>query len=540
MIHVRRRVLAALLAAGAVSGGALAVADSPSGARLTAVPSSEPKVTGSAAPNVLSAELRESPVAQGSSRLENATARNPFYGYLGDGPMLPAPGDAPTAQHAIEAMKTEPDKNTYLNIDGQGGADASYDYGTHFLCQGHENGSPGMITRINLDADGQHRVTLMASEDAGGNDLATIDGSTWDPFAHRLLFTTEGTTKPEYQATIAFPSKVEDISGAIGRGGYEGIQNDSAGNLWILEDVGGKAGTSNPNAKQANSFLYRFRPEDPSDLTQGGELQALQVRSLQTGTPIVFHPGEADRDILSPDEKDLHTYANTFKTRWVTVHTAGAHAAPFDANAAAKAANATPFKRPENGVFRPGTRFREFYFSETGDTNQNTEAGSAYGGFGGAFRLTQSNPSADDSTLTLLYRGDVAHTGFDNVQFLDRDHVTFVEDAGDTLHTQRNAFDSGYVFDVTRSYAHTQAQPVRWLALGRDASATVDSQLSGATGLKNDGDNEITGIHVSDGDPSTHGILGAKVPKLFKHGWREFYTQQHGDNVTWEVLRARR
>ena len=45
----------------------------------------------------------------------------------------------------IEATKTEPDKNTYLNIDGQGGADASYDYGTHFLFQGHENGSPGNL-----------------------------------------------------------------------------------------------------------------------------------------------------------------------------------------------------------------------------------------------------------------------------------------------------------------------------------------------------------------------------------------------------------
>ena len=33
------------------------------------------------------------------------------------------------------------------------------------------------------------------------------------------------------------------------------------------------------------------------------------------------------------------------------------------------AAHGTPFKRPENGVFRPGTAFREFFFDETGDTN---------------------------------------------------------------------------------------------------------------------------------------------------------------------------
>jgi hypothetical protein len=27
-------------------------------------------------------------------------------------------------------------------------------------------------------------------------------------------------------------------------------------------------------------------------------------------------------------------------------------------------------------------------------------------------------------------------------------------------------------------------------------------------------------------------LLGAKVPLPFRDGWRVFYTQQHGDNVT--------
>jgi hypothetical protein len=54
-------------------------------------------------------------------------------------------------------------------------------------------------------------------------------------------------------------------------------------------------------------------------------------------------------------------------------------------------------------------------------------------------------------------------------------------------------------------------------------------------GGKNDGDNEITGIHVSDGDPDTNGILGARNPNAFHGGWRVFYTQQHGDNSTYEV-----
>ena len=40
---------------------------------------------------------------------------------------------------------------------------------------------------------------------------------------------------------------------------------------------------------------------------------------------------------------------------------------------------------------------------------------------------------------------------------------------------------------------------------------------------------------MSNGDPSTAGILGAQLPKAFTDGWRTFWTQQHGDNVTWEL-----
>jgi hypothetical protein len=43
---------------------------------------------------------------------------------------------------------------------------------------------------------------------------------------------------------------------------------------------------------------------------------------------------------------------------------------------------------------------------------------------------------------------------------------------------------------------------------------------------------------VSNGDPSVHGVLGEKAPKLFRDGWRWFYTQQHGDNPTYEVVPA--
>jgi secreted PhoX family phosphatase len=126
--------------------------------------------------------------------------------------------------------------------------------------------------------------------------------------------------------------------------------------------------------------------------------------------------------------RDLHTYGKSFKTRFVTIHdTATDGTAVFDANALAKAAGGTPFKRPENGVFRPGTLFTQFFFSETGDTSALTEVGSDFGGFGGVFKLSLSRPGGDTGTLSLFFLGDVEHTGLDNCAFLSANDVVFVE-----------------------------------------------------------------------------------------------------------------
>jgi hypothetical protein len=530
--------------AGAASPISITGEPQPTGARpasastTPAFPNAQAKVPGFAAPNALFTGLVEWPVAQGSMRTEGGDANTSYYGYNGNGSFVPLAGSVQSPGHNVEANKTEPDKNTYLVLSGQHGPDAAYDYGTHFLYQGHETGLEGYITRINLDADLAHRVTVMARQLSGGGAIPTIDGSTWDPFAQRLLFTTEsGSNASVMQATLDYPSTVEDISGSLGRAGYEGIQNDSAGNLLIVEDVGGAKGASAAkHAKQPNSFVYRFVPKDPSNLKNGGRLQALQAISIaNAGTPISFHAGAADADILSQDVKDLHTYGKVFTTHWVTLHDTDTDGtSPFDANALAKSRLATPFKRPENGQFRPGSNFGEFYFDETGDTDLGTEAGMTYGGFGSVMKLTYAAGS-DDGTLALFYLCNFARSGFDNVAFADDHRVVFVEDAGDTLHKQRGAFDSAYVLSTDHDYSAGE-QPIRMLALGRDPSATIDSSLLDAgAGFQNEGDNEITGFHISDGDPTTGGILGAKIPTPYRNGWRVFYTQQHGDNVTWEI-----
>jgi hypothetical protein len=534
---VRNTKLLSLLGALALAATAVLVAAAgatpSSGPSLTGVPGANTRSPGYAPASVLSPELSQTIVAQGATKLENPSALTSYYGYdndvvnaAGQPVMVPTPSSG-----GKEAHKTEPDKNTYLVFKkGLTGADPNYDYGTHFLFQGHEGGAggAGYVTRVNLDADAAHRVTLMATRDAFGNQLATIDGSTWDPWAKRLLFTTENASAPVYAMTPDYPPLVTDVSGALGRGGYEGIQDDSAGDLWIAEDIGGanKPGTK---AKQPNSYVFRYVPKAPGDLLHG-KLQALQVLN-EAGEPITYASQEA---VNSPDQLALHTYGKSFKTRWVTVHdTATEGNAPFVAGPLAKAAKATPFKRPENGAFRPDSGFKQFFFDETGDTNAESVENAKAGGWGSIFELRQSSPTAGTGTLRVFYNGDEAHASFDNVTFLSKDQVTFVEDAGDGLHAQRNGLDSGWVWNVNLDYSKAANQPLRWLAEGRDPSATLDADNGGFG--SNEGDNEITGVLVSDGDPGVNGILGGDPPELGTPKWRWFYTQQHGDNATYEV-----
>lgn len=532
----RHAKMLSLLGAGVLAVATAAVgtaaATPPMTLGLTSVPTANTRSAGYAPATKLSPELEQQVVAQGSNPLENPSALTSYYGYdndvlneAGQPVMVPSP-----ASGGKEAHKTEPDKNTYLVFkNGLSGADPNYDYGTHFLFQGHEGGpgGAGYITRINLDADHAHRVTLMATKDAFGSQLATIDGSTWDPFAKKLLFTTENASAGTYAMTPDYPPVVTDVSGALGRGGYEGIQDDSAGDLWIDEDIGGsnKPGTK---ARQPNSYIYRYVPKAPGDFLHG-KLQVLQVLNASS-EPITFASQEA---LNSPDQVALHTYGQSFKAKWITIHdTATEGNAPYTAGPLAKAAGATPFKRPENGVFQPETGFTKYFFDETGDTNKESVE-NEIGGWGSIFQLSQSSPTANTGTLKLFYKGDESHASFDNVTFLSKNSVTFVEDAGDTLHSQRNALDSGWVFDVTQNYSNPASQPVRWTAEGRDPSATLDADNAGFG--SNEGDNELTGVYVSDGKTGVDGILGTDSPDLTSKKWRWFYTQQHGDNPTYEV-----
>jgi len=394
--------------------------------------------------NVISPAYRLVEVARGSDALENPSGAITRYGFLNDSPPQP-----------IEPSKTEPDEHTYLHLDhNPGGPTAGYDYGRNFVYQGHENGADiAYITRVNLDvADSAHHITLLTPVGQDGKtSLNRIDGSVWDPFTRTLLFTQEnGNQGGVVQTSADWPGTVQHLDGIVGRAGYEGIHPDNRGNLFMVEDVGGARvnviptdPTSPVQAAQPNSFVYRFVPTDVADLSKGGKLQALQVS--MNGQPLAFNAANPLGDTHSTAQLNLHTSGSSFPVKWVTVHdTAVDGFQPYDANALAKAALATPFKRPENGAFQPGTNFKTFFFVATGDTNALSGGQAqlaARGAWGAIFRL---DFDADGNTgkISLFALGDATHSSFDNLTFADGRTLLVTEDRGDGLHRQLNLLDS--------------------------------------------------------------------------------------------------
>jgi hypothetical protein len=568
------RVLVGVFAAG-VLGAAIAQAQISS-----EVPNAQPR--SGTQPNVLAAGYTMTELARGTDALENPSGPITHYGHLNDR-LDPASGGSGFA------TRTEPDENTYTATPfNAGGPDGSFDYGRHYLFQGHENGSnnkgqstnnttgtptsgQAYMTRINLDVprNDPHRITLLTGADSQGTTgLTRVDGSIYYPFSNQVLFSQEGsgTTGGIVAAPLRWAGNspgFTSLYGVLGQGGYEGIHPDENGNLYIAEDIGGSATSVDPNnsngskkAKNPNSYIYKFVPTDRTDLTAGGKLYALQVSINGHNLTYGSHGGNAGNttpctgsattgngtpefcDTWANDQVDLHTPGKAYKVTWVQVHDTVANGtAAFNANAAARTAGATPFLRPENLVFAPETQWRSFIFDETGDTNNdaNSVPGLAARGAYGTLMRVDLAPDKNSGTISPFVIGDAAHSSFDNVMFSDSYTLLAAEDRGETLHQQLNALDSIWSYDMATGSAK------RLLAQGRDPSATADASHvppdSGASKspstFQNDGDNEPTGVFVSDGSISAAQILGWKDPGV--PGNRTFFTQQHGDDVTYEI-----
>jgi hypothetical protein len=457
--------------------------------------------------NILAPGFALDLVAQGIELLENPSGVITHFGFLSD----------------TNETKTEPDENTYLILDhNPGGPTPGYDYGRRFLFQGHENaGNLAYVTRINLDVvNPDHRITLLTPPGTNGlTGFNSIDGSTWNPFSRTLLFSQEAGTSggiiemsADFDPAAGAGAGLRTLHGSIGRGGYEGIHPDDWGNILIVEDAGG---TTVNFGKNPNSFVYRFVPYDPADLSKG-KLQALQVTI--SGSPLLFVPVDTTHptgDMLSNNQLLLHTPGTSWPVQWVTVHDTAVNGTnSFNANALAKAAGATPFKRPENAAFQPGSKFQTFFFVVTGDTDANAGNNpqlAARGAWGGIFRVDLAK-NRQTGTISLVALGDADHNSFDNVTFADKNVLLATEDRGDTLHIQLNELDSIWAYDVSPK---NPLPPVRLLALGRDRFATAE-------------DNEPTGLHFSDGDSTAFGLLGTQQIK--QRDGLLFFTQQHGEN----------
>jgi hypothetical protein len=501
----------AALCAAAVSMAATCFAQSGIGPITHSVPNARQHVGNPA--TVISAGFSLKNVVAGAVPLENPSGVISNFGLLSDGTL------------------TEPDENTYLvSANNPGGPTQGYDYGRHFLFQGHENGGgKAYVTRVNLDvSDPAHRVTLLTPGDSNGTTgFSSIDGSTFDPFTQTLLFTQEaGAHGGVIEVGATWPPAVNTLYGILGQGGYEGIHPDDLGNLLIIEDVGGAAVQIDPNdpnspkaAKQPNSFVYRFVPNDRTNLSAGGVLQALQV--IVDGQPITFHANDPLGDTFSQQQLDLHTPGTSWDVVWVTIHDTDVNGMdPFSANAVAKTAGASPFKRPENAQFLPGANFRTFFFDPTGDTDAragNTPALAARGAWGSIFRVDLSGDRSSGK-ISISVLGDADHSSFDNLTFSDEHTLLAAEDRGDTLHGQLNKLDSVWAFATDGS-----APVRRFVALGRDHSSVEHGE-----------DNEPTGLHVSAG-----GISAADLPGTLNNlvNPRAFVTRQHGDNQVWEIVK---
>ena len=325
----------------------------------------------------------------------------------------------------------------------------------------------------------------------------------------------------------------------LGLGGYEGIHPDDKGNIYLVEDIGGVRNATT-QARQPNSFVYRFLPNDPSQLEKGGKLQALQVEV--DGKPVVFNASDADGDVMAEAQLKLHTLGTSHPIKWVTIHTSlEGDTAGFDANAAAKAAGATPFKRPENMAWLPSSHFSTFFFDPTGDTNAvagDNPSLAARGAYGSIFRvdlrLKGKPPSETDGRISISVLGDREHNSFDNIAIADENTLLAAEDRGDTLHSQLNTLDSVWAFSIhTRepvpvppiSSHATNSKAIRFIALGQDATALTRGE-----------DNEPTGLFVSNGSVSKDALLGTEESLKDARG---FFTQQHGDNKVFRFFHVR-
>ena len=226
-------------------------------------------------------------------------------------------------------------------------------------------------------------------------------------------------------------------------------------------------------------------PNDRRDLTKGGKL-AGAAGHVAAHRPADRLPRRRRPTPTSPsqDMKDLHTYGNVVRrpmgARSTTRDIDGTP--PFDANALAKAARRTPFKRPENGLFRPGIELPRVLLRRDRRHQRRHRGRRGVRRLRRVFKLDAGGPSADARRAARsFYHGD-RRTPASTTSRSGRENQIVVRRGRAATRCTPSATRStpATLFDVDADYSKPGAQPVRFLAEGRDASATIDSGLSRA------------------------------------------------------------
>ena len=318
--------------------------------------------------------------------------------------------------------------------------------------------------------------------------------------------------QPTYAATPDFPSTVDDISGSLGRGGYEGIQNDSDGNLWIVEDIGGAEQVRDRPRSGPNSFIYRYVPATPGDLQQR---QAAGAAGAERRRP-ADHVRRARRRSKTRTRSRC-TPTATFKTKWITDprHRRGRQRAVQREHAGEGGAGDAVQAAGERATSGPARTSVSSSSTRPATPTRPAPRTTAAGGWGSVFKLTQCDPSADTRhALAVLQGRRGPHRPRQHRRSCRRTRSPFVEDAGRHA-AHRSATRSTRASSSTsnRLLERRRTQPVRWLAEGatprrRSTPPTAASARTTAT-------TRSPASYVSDGDPGTDGILGAKSPQLF-------------------------
>ena len=254
----------------------------------------------------------------------------------------------------------------------------------------------------------------------------------------------------------------------------------------------GDNGAINTFAKRPNSYIYRFLPTDPSDLKKGGKLSSRCFASA---------PGAIFADFFKT--ADTHPFSRRprpHSTEKCSTPRGPRFTIPRGWNCSFHHCLAmwliTPFKRRKRPI-PAGFNFTEFFFDETGDTDNRTQAGLPTGGSRISIGLN------GDRGKFPVYLGDQVHsldnwgsgTPTNRLRGRRRRHAPYPARARFRLSVRR----------ARELQKAAGLSPVRILVEGRDASATLDSLFGPRFGLhwgfNNEGDNEITGWHLSMATP---------------------------------------